>query len=641
MAETGNRISTLMGNDVAIWTQALRQTSSENLAALAGDWNDPLKPFVPDFAIPRRASVAIFDQLLNDSRLILVEGPPLIGKSSVLRELTLRINSSEEFVPFFLEIDAGSGLFQCLADVLNQALNWPVTRDEVRDWLRRLSCEAGPALVVLIDGFGLNLDEIRRDIDDLSSNAFGDAVRLVVALDDTVAERIVLNSTKRNSSAIGRRANRVQVGPLNDEEFAAAANELWRHRAGLMNGAVHSPEFRIPWVLRAAMSEIVSRPQYADEKLAASIPPLLGMNLITHVRKRFDDAEMRRQFQAIAKAVLEESQDRKRSVALTLESIGVFIFRRDTLSKFLDRSEIDDLIATGYLKPGLHDSKLPILSVRIPELAASEVAFLLAEQLTQRAQADGQNAARWLSDIAASIPLGDIIAAQAIIDAAVQNRTMPRGLIDGLFFSPPREEFIKPGTKVAMQNPDAGVINIAFREQGEMEMEVDGQLLRIPADQVEQGNTMHADIHGWLILSHLCTRPFAQEDQDGYLERLDMAILLEVGACPMVLRRPGPNALERGILTHHVSGTGSMVCRDAGIVEPITLSIFHFLSWDAENAEEWVEEAAHREALPLLTRINIALRELTGSADTSKADFARRMLSDTVEPAMSQLFIKK
>ena len=112
-------ISTLMGSNPQIWAQALRQTSEENLADLSGDWDEPLRPFVPEFLIPRRATKAVLQELYDGKRLILVEGPPLIGKSNVLRELCQQTRQTDDFVTFFVEGDAGSGIFQQLADTLS------------------------------------------------------------------------------------------------------------------------------------------------------------------------------------------------------------------------------------------------------------------------------------------------------------------------------------------------------------------------------------------------------------------------------------------------------------------------------------------------------------------------------------------
>ncbi len=630
-------VSTLMGSNPAIWAQAVRQTSDQNIADSSGDWCDSLQPFVPDFVFPRRATQMVLKELRTGARLILVEGPPLIGKSNVLRELAQQTRHADDLVIFYVEADAGGGVFHQLANTLSQALSWPVNKDEVRSWLLRLSHGGGPALVIAVDGVGLSRDDFRRDIEDLTSNAFGPSIRLVVALDDTVADSLVLNSTRRKKSAIGRRAVRVPVCPADDPEFGAAAEVLWERRAGIMKGGEFSPELRLPWVLRAVMSEIVSRPQYADENLAASIPPLLGLDLITHARTRFGDDELRRLFRAVAKAVIADSRDRKRPISLILESLAVYVVCRESLRRFLEHGEIEQLVEQGYLRPVLHDSGTPILVVRIPELLASEAADLLAIELVQEARTDAKKAAVWLSNAAGNLPLGDIVAAQALFDCAMRHGNLSFNLITALVDSPPRQEIVQPGTKVAMHLPGAGIVDMTFRERGVIEIESGGRRDLIAPDPGEEEHVTYADFHSWLILSYLGGCPFAMENKEGQISRVDPTVLLEVGACPIVLRGAGPDAQKNGILTHNLPGHISLVCHQAGIVEPITFSILRFLSAEGDGAEEWIEEAVRRSSLPLLARIDIGLRQLSDSADRKKAEFARRMLKHLIRPAMSAL----
>lgn len=631
-------ISTLMMSNPEVWAQAVRQASKQKIEDLCGEWGDSLRPFVQGFLIHRRATQTVMQKLQAGTRLVLVEGPPLIGKTNVLRELTEEALDGEEFAPLFIEADAGASIFQELAHTLSQELDWPVSADEVRRWLLRLSNESGPALLLVIDGVRADQGGLRRDIEVLTSKSFGPSVRIVLGVDDVVADRLVLSSSGRQSSAIGRLAARVSVGPLDDNEFAGLARVLEKRRVELMNGAKFSTEFRLPWVLRAVISDIVSRPQYEDEKLVASIPPLLGLDLIAHTRERFGgDHELRRLFQGVAKAVIAESQNRERPISLVLESFGVFVIVRESLSRFLSVSELQQLEGLGYLRPLLHDTGVPILVVRIPELLASEVALLLAKDVVQKAQIDGADAALWLSDIASLLPVGDIVAAQALLDAANQCDGLPANLIGALINSPPREEVIVPGTKAVMHIPEAGVLKMTFQDKGVIEVEAGGRRGLIEPEPGDEVPVTYANVHSWLILSHLASCRCELAEVEGTVVRAEPRILLTVASCPFMLRRPEPDSgKEEGIPMHRIEDHGSIVCHKAGIVEPITLSILRFLSLEGESAEGWVKEATERNSFPLLARVDIALSQLLSSADGKTARFANRMMHELIRPAVSK-----
>ncbi|MCC6398739.1 MAG: type I restriction enzyme HsdR N-terminal domain-containing protein [Bacteroidetes bacterium] len=103
-------VEILMGSNPTVWLQAVRATSRVTLAEMAGDWNDPLRPFVPGFLIPRKAAAVAWALMKDGKRLVFIEGPPLSGKSNVLREITLRADASEDCAVLFIDAEAGVGV---------------------------------------------------------------------------------------------------------------------------------------------------------------------------------------------------------------------------------------------------------------------------------------------------------------------------------------------------------------------------------------------------------------------------------------------------------------------------------------------------------------------------------------------------
>lgn len=72
-------------------------------------------------------------------------------------------------------------------------------------------------------------------------------------------------------------------------------------------------------------------------------------------------------------------------------------------------------------------------------------------------------------------------------------------------------------------------------------------------------------------------------------------------------------------------------------LELVTLSIYRFLLRDHECVEDWLDKAIERRSLPLLARIDFALRMLTHCGDAQIAGWARRMLETAVRPALREL----
>jgi hypothetical protein len=628
-------IGTLMGSNPNIWVPAVRQTSALVIKELSANWDQQLMPFVQDFLIPRKATAATLYLLRQNKRLVLIEGSPLSGKSNVLRELTNQTADADDIVVLFVEADSGSGIYQGIADALSNALSWPISRNEARDWLLNLSKTLSPSLVIAVDELGIGQEEIRVDVEDLTSYLFGSRVRVVLAIDDSVADRLVMNSTGRKHSAIGRRASRIKLGPLDDDEFQLAVELLWQHRVSIMHGGQSSPELRIPWILRSVVSNIVSQDRYANEKLVAVLPPLLGLDLIDHTRRRFRDDELRRMIRGVAQAVLQDARDRTRPIGLILESMATFVVRRRTLLDTIEPTDMENLVQRGYLRPILHDSGEAIMVIRVPELVASEAAYILGVELLKQIKSAEKDAAHWLAQMAANIPLGDIVAAQSLLDSAFQSGSLPMELIMALIKSPPEKHTFAAGTKAAMYFPGAGLIDMTFEGDGTILLQALGQRHKIEPNSPSEPPTGYGNIHSWLILSHFAGCPSAIEKNGQIDARVDPMVLLDVGTCPIVLRAVSADLEMSAIMTHDIP-EGEVVCEQVGIVEPITLSIWRYLGSTGPEAEDWLEEAVERNSWPLLMRLHIALDQLVNSANKDTAAFARNAVKRLIEPALSK-----
>lgn len=631
-------VEVLLGPTSTVWAAAIRVSTALVINDLAGEWNDSLLPFVSGFLIPRHATERIYAELKGSKRIVILKGPPLVGKSCVLRELCSKATEADDLVILFIEADgnAGSGVIQSLANLLADTLGWSVSPQDIRTWLRRLSRGTGPTLVLAVDGVGIVHDDVRRDIEELTSDDFGAKLRMVLAIDDTIVERLVLNETGRKKTRIGRRAVQISVGPLDNTEFREALRYLWNdHRITIMGGSDTAAEFRIPWILRTLVASVVTNPKY-KMGYDAIIPPLLGLDLVLYVRERFnDDHDLRRQYQELAQAVLQDSKDHKRPISLILESMSAFVIRNKTLRSSMERADVLSLVQRGYLKPRMHLSGEFIFVPRLPELLLSEIAVLLGKDLSQRIIQDVKKAGDWLVARTAELPLGDLIGAQAIFDSFSTTGHLPLGLISRLIAVRPHRKSVRPGTRAALHIPSAGMVDLLFKKDGSILAKMGDHEMTIERDEDDSGNAIYADVESWLILSHMSRYPLlAQSSEDGRIVgRIDPAILMEVGTCQMLLRRPSGDIETNSIMTHDFPDYGSMVCHKSGIVEPITLAIFQFLSREGSESTEWIEEAIERKSFPLLMRIDIALDQLAVINDADRAKWAKNMITEHIKPA--------
>ena len=210
-------------------------------------------------------------------------------------------------------------------------------------------------------------------------------------------------------------------------------------------------------------------------------------------------------------------------------------------------------------------------------------------------------------------------------------------LVTALLSMPPRREVLPAGTRVAAYLPGSGVLDITFGQQGNIEVTGGrgGLIEAEPSDTAE--HVSYSDVYPWLILSHIAGRRFeTAEGKVGSGQRIDPILLLEVGACPSVLRRPGGDPDVNELPMHDLPNGVSMVCHAAGIVEPITVSILNYLARESEvDAERLIHEAIRRAEPALLARLNVALRVLSGLESQDRASWAHQIRTDHVGPALA------
>lgn len=638
-ADMKEAVGILMGSDPSIWIQAVRGATEVVIAERSGSLADALAPFATGFLLRRKAAWNIRSLLESGQGLVILEGAPLSGKSNALRELAAITAGRPDLAVLYLDADPGGGVFDSLAELLSDALGWPLTPDEARHWLRSLSRAGGPALILAIDNMGAERDNLRRDVEEVTSNSFGAGVRVVLAVDGSVASRLVLQRNGRGVSPLGKRAARLRLGPLDDGEFGEALKVLDSLRIGIMEGGQHSAELRTPWMLRSMCAEVVTAPTYSDETLAAVLPSVPSLDLIAYARDRFDvDEGTFARYRELAQAVLADAQDAGRSFQLILESVDNYVVRRTTAQAHLGHTELSAMLDGGLIREAKSESGDSIYVVRIPELLASEAAKLVAEELSPMARADPAEAAEWLAGAASNLPFGDVVAAQGLVDAAIRDRGMDLRVITTMLERPPRREALPVGARAVARMEGVGVFNMTFEAGGAVTLERGGRSELAGGEPGEPEEHMtYVDFHPWLVLSHLAGHPFALGVGDlQTAPRVDPTILVTVGACPIVLRRPGGDPDVNSVPAHDLSDGSSILCHRAGIVEPITWALFRYLSRETEaDAAELIDEVVRRSDPALLARVDVALRELSRSADRAKAVWAEQVRGSAIGPALS------
>lgn len=629
-------VETLLGPSTAIWTTLVNDITKDNVGDLTGEWADALKPFPKDLIFPRSATRALLDRLNKKSRVIVLSGPPLSGKSNVLRELCLSTAKSNKYVVLF--IDAGSsghGILQSLATALTRHFGWSISTDSVRSWLLKLSnSKHSPALVIAIDGG--DVAALKAELDELTSTLYGAKLGVVVAVDDGRMRSLTMNSTGRHRTRFGNLAGEpISVGLLDDTEFRDMSQAFSAFRIGFMTGAHRALEYRALWFLRSVAAEVISANEYRNENVEALLPSMAGLELIQHARDRFEgDVQLLGCFHSLAKAVVSDASQRgSGSAEFPLARLYAYMCRFDTARENLRDTEYAWLSEAGYIKESVLDSGERIVVPQVPGLVAACLATVLAGRLMMDMATDASAATTSLVNMCSKIPAGDVIGAHALLDAAASEGGLPAKVISTLLEAAPREGPFGPGSKILVL--EAGLIIRG-------EVDANGSLVFPGADgervviEVEPGSLL-SDYTSWLILSHLVGAPWAviEPGENRFLGWLDTDLLVQLGSFRQPLRQPVIGVVDM-VHQHNMPDGSTVICHaEEGIIEPITYSLLRAMSADRERAEYLVDAAVKSSSYPLLARMYAVLGRISTLRDRDRAQWARNTLNTRIAPALS------
>lgn len=623
--------SRLLGTDPKAWIEAVRAVSAYFIEERTGGWTTPELPFVNGFLFSRKAVAEAVKALKDGKRLVFVEGDPVSGKSSALRALAEQLNAGDNFAVLTLDADSGIDLFSALSDILSSQLFWPITPHEARHWVQQLSRTEGPPLVVAVDDFNGDRGSFRQDLEALTSQLFGDRIRVVLALDPGAAHRLLTSGNGRTPSALMRRApERFFLEPLDDDEFATARDHLEEHGISIMAGGERSREYRLPWVLRTMVGSILAG-RTLEPGMLATLPPIPTVELLGRAERCYrDTAGPATNYREVAKALVEDLSSDDFADELRLLLLDTYIVRKSALRERLSDAGIRELVDAGLLHEGRSEGGEALLYPKLHDLLALHLAQIFAGRITENGDLD--DVANDLAGLASSVPLGPVIAAYSIFLATKTRGTLDYKLIEALRSREPRREIeaLPPGRTVTGLAPDGHMFEMTGLPDGQIELRV-GDVTDIVDGE---GSSSIVDIDPWMILSYLATWRIAVDSKDeDRSARLDAVLMLQIGSYPEPLIKPG-NVSD--MVETHSLPEGDEALHFNGIFEPVTYAMLLFFTREPEHAATFVAAALEKESLPLMLRIDAALTQLAhfrGDASETAAE----LLRDAVQPAVKAL----
>jgi hypothetical protein len=618
-------IEALMGREIGVWPRVVRASTAALIAEMTDSPGRAERPFARGLLLPRLATFKATKALQSGSTFTVIEGAPLTGKTNLLRELALRTADSDELAVLMLR-GSGPGLFQSLANLFAAELEWNLTVDDVRQWLRRMSSGAvGPALVIAVDSVNPGT-AMAADLQELASLRPGAKIRVILTTDQP--EGLAKASNGRTETALGAHATRIELGPLGLQEFKVAQTVLRRAKIFFSDGAEYSEDYRAPWVLRTIYDHVACDRRFADPAWAVMLPASLGLLLVDAARETYaGQTDLLHGYRLLARDALLDPH--AHSDELALAATNGFVVRQDALSGEA-RDSLAGLKAAGWVRTYRHAGREDVVVPTLPAAYLIELADAAGDELGRRAEADPHAAGVWLGERLEAVYLGDLVGAQAIRSLADKTGGFRAGIVDGLLSIEPRERLVE-NALIALAAPDGRLVHIKIENGKAWLSDRHGTVYGKEVELGAERSRMYADRTAWMILGQFARLPTAPVGDDR--RRMDAWVLLNIGRCPFPLLRANEEGL--GHLEHDLGELGQVLCQEQGPIEAATQAMADLLSREWADADLWVTAVLESGSLPLIHRASIALHTVRERQIPARSVWAHDLLENRLFPAIT------
>lgn len=560
--EREQAIQILLGKDPLIWEKVIEDLNQRSFQNLLGSIDTLYQPISNSFLLPRQRTQYIIDLVSRHNSIVAVTGAPLVGKTNVLYEICQ--SKDIPFVPIYINAeDCEYGIFQYLANHFTKHFFSATSTKDVRQWLLHgiiSNRHIAGKTVLIVDGVHHSNNQVINDIKeliDLCSSST--SCSLVIACDSSNYNLMAHIPGRPGKTLFGKRALKVEISNLNDEEFNDAQEYLKKHlNLDFHNGAQYSRELRNPRIIRMIVSEL---PLKKDQDTRFVLPSFLPFRSLSGVLEGFNsDPRFIDDMVKLVKSSMKQDLESPSHLMESMVSYGRGYISYERAEELLGETRIGRLLKQGHIDWFTDTENNRYIAPKVPELLAATAVEALFREVSKM---DFDKATNHVLKMSERLPYGDLIAANVFVQLSNDPQFPLHNLIAHLSNEPPRIEKVGEDFKGAMYFDNTGLVTISQEFWKESSEEI----------------RMISNVFPWLVLSQLATAQMMVEDEEDpwWVYR---AILKTVGGYQNILRRFDPVDTPENIMgynTHTLQSKngeqGEVLCGEVGIIETITYAM--------------------------------------------------------------------
>jgi hypothetical protein len=543
--------------------------------------------------------------------------------------------------------DLEHGIFQSISNIFSAHFDYECTQDGIRRWLRRFSngTDVQRLLIVVDDLVEREESAALRDFRELAKPPYSDRLILLASCTPDVATKLRVSVGGRKLTKLGERSDHLIVHPLDLQEFSRAESLLAKgFKVGFSGRVGFSPEMLWPSQLRtlAAMSITSGEESQGEIRI---VPPFFSLDNLTFAERYHANAyDLLDFYDELVQVVRAQTTRERRPASEVASTMETFVIGKKIARERLGNDVLGDMLRCGFIGQARHPDIGGVITPRFESLFCVRLGHSVADDLSNRLLAESpEDVAMWLLRELRYLPFADVVGAFSIVKHVVKNGGLDISFLQSLTEVPPREEPILPGSRFIIVNSRWGHVEIEYGEDQEVVGAVGGKRVTLNADDFPTYTVVQED--GWLMASHVCgipTRISATETDDDGAEWLNPALIQVVGSSRYPLLRPNTRGFLQDMPMHGVEGEWQLICKGAGIVEPITFGILKSLGAIREGMDELLEYATEEGHVCLGYRLAVALEAASRSPNELLREWVmtwKGRISEAVEQKMKTEFM--
>lgn len=607
-----NAVNILLGNNPQLVCSIINKLSEQNFNHMKGNLANITKPICDDFLIKRDYTNKLHE--IKNKKLTALVGHAYSGKTNILYDYFKTYEVNNEAI-FYLDCkEQNYSIFKKLANGFTSVLEYHITENKIREWIiLSLNRQSGLRFTLLLDNFDNQVSsEINSDILELIDIIDSERHSIIYTIDLVSYQILSKNKFRNYDTFFGSNTQVITINELSQSEFDSCHVILFNVcQAKFEEGAYFSIEYRHPHILRLIAAHYQDDEYNLPKNQVIKIPSIADFDIMRLiVQNKSFNTDLIKLHEKLAIAFLRDRNKNLNSWTQLASYHGGITF--ESINKVFDNN-LNELINSGFVNRYELGTGNYIFYPKLSELVGFSGIKYIAQIILKKSNSlEISELYNLFEKLCMPFISGDNVAVGVLFEIGKYNADLFSNMLQYMLTLKPEQSTISNGTRAAM----------LLNERTRVELNFKG-------DNFEE--TFLGNYFPHLVLAQLAGYPMKSTGTNS-VEMSEYQFHLELihtlGQSPISYVKIGNFSFGNTppIISHDFPTVGSIICEQAGVIEPLVQSIKKCLYIIPDEIISLSRYAFEYKQNFLLWKIFLATRTELLSTNTRVAQIAKEFI---------------